>query len=101
MSHTKAHHRRNGALFDRWSIVHLLTGIVLGWTMDPFIALVIMTLWEPLEIFVISPILAKFGIIFGFESLKNSLSDIVFNIVGITIGTFALTALTAPPFNLF
>lgn len=94
-------HRRNETLFDKWSIIHLFTGVILGWIMDPFIALVIMTLWEPLEIFVLSPILAKAGIIFGFESLQNSLSDIFFNILGVTIGAFALTALFAPPIHLF
>jgi hypothetical protein len=45
-----------------------------------------MVLWEPLEVFVLSPFLAKRGIEFGYETWRNSLSDIVFDIVGVAIG---------------
>lgn len=90
--------KRNGNLFDIWSIIHVVTGIGMGWLMDPFIAVVIMILWEPLEIFVLSPLLARRGIVFGYESLRNSLSDIVFDIVGVAIGAYLLTAWLAPPF---
>lgn len=92
---------RNDTLFDAWSIVHLLTGIWFGWIMTPFVALVIMVLWEPLEIFILSPLLAKVGIEFGYESLRNSLSDIVFDIIGIVIGVWVLSAVIDPPFFLF
>lgn len=101
MAKRKIHHRRNDTLFDGWSLTHLLWGLVLGWVMNPVIALAIMVLWEPLEIFVLSPILARFGIVFGFESLRNSLSDIVFDTLGVLLGAFVLTALFAPPFHLF
>jgi hypothetical protein len=94
-------HARNNKLYDRWSLVHLTTGIILGWIMDPFVALAIMVLWEPLEILVLSPLLARRGIIFGYETLRNSLSDIMFNILGVSLGAGALTALAAPPFHLF
>lgn len=93
--------KRNDTLFDYWSIVHLLTGVALGWVMSPFVALVIMVLWEPLEILVLSPILAKFGIIFGYESLRNSLSDIFFDTFGVIIGWYILGAIIEPPFFLF
>jgi hypothetical protein len=93
--------RRNNKLYDKWSLVHLLTGIILGWVMDPFVALSIMVLWEPLEILVLSPLLARRGTIFGYETLRNSLSDIVFNIIGVALGTWALTTLSVPPFHLF
>lgn len=93
--------KRNDDLFDTWSIVHLLTGVAMGWLMQPYIALVIMVLWEPLEILVLSPLLAKVGIIFGYETLKNSLSDIFFDVIGVTLGAWALTALFAPPIHLF
>lgn len=79
----------------------MFTGVMLGWIMAPFAALVIMVLWEPLEILVLSPLLARFGVTFGFESLKNSLSDIFFDAVGVVLGAFALGALAAPPFHLF
>lgn len=92
--------QRNDSLFDTWSIVHLLTGILLGWVMSPFVALIIMILWEPLEILVLSPILAKFGIVFGFESLRNSLSDIFFDTMGVIAGAYILNSLIEPPFFL-
>lgn len=93
--------KRNDSLFDGWSIVHLLTGVAMGWLMPPYLALVLMVLWEPLEIFVLSPLLAKVGITFGYETLKNSLSDIFFDVIGVTLGAWVLTAVVAPPFHLF
>lgn len=92
---------RNDAFFDTWSVVHLSTGILLGWIMPSLTALIIMILWEPLEIFVISPILAHHGIIFGFETLRNSLSDIVFDTFGVIVGAYVLTEHFIPPFHLF
>lgn len=92
---------RNGNLFDLWSIVHLITGVAMGWLISPVVAIVLMVVWEPIEIFILSPILARFGIIFGFESLRNSLSDIVFDIAGVLTGYFAIRLLIAPPFQLF
>ncbi|HUY84904.1 MAG TPA: hypothetical protein VMU97_00090 [Candidatus Dormibacteraeota bacterium] len=92
---------RNGALYDKWSLVHLVTGVVLGWVMEPFVALLIMVLWEPLEIFVLSPLLARFDVVFGYESLNNSLSDIVFNCLGVALGAWVLAATAVPPFHLF
>jgi hypothetical protein len=92
---------RNDALYDNWSLVHLVTGIIFGWIMAPFVALLIMVLWEPLEIFVLSPILGRFGIVFGYESLRNSLSDIFFDCLGVALGAWLLGALAVPPFHLF
>ena len=69
--------------------------------MAPFVALLIMTIWEPVEILVLSPFLARFGILFGHESLRNSLSDIAFNCAGVALGYWGLTALWDPPFHLF
>jgi hypothetical protein len=76
-------HKRNDKLVDIWSLVHLVSSGVLAWLIGPLPALVIVTLWEPLEIFVLSPLLAKRGIIFGYETWRNSLSDIFFNTIGI------------------
>lgn len=101
MSAINQRSKRNDVLFDSWSIVHLLTGVLLGWVMSPFVALIIMVLWEPLEILVLSPVLAKFGITFGYETLRNSLSDIVFDVVGVVLGAWLLTLLVEPPFHLF
>lgn len=92
---------RNDALFDGWSIVHLLTGVAMGWVMTPVIALALMVLWEPFEIFILSPFLARFGITFGYETLRNSLSDVFFDTIGVLLGAFVLGAVFAPPFYLF
>jgi hypothetical protein len=73
----------------------------MGWVMQPFVALAIMVLWEPLEILILSPLLARVGIRFGYESLNNSLSDIFFNVVGVALGFWLLTYLVSPPFHLF
>jgi len=81
--------------------VHLVTGMIMGWVMRPFIALSIMVLWEPLELLVLSPLLARADIVFGDESLQNSLSDIVFDVVGVALGIWLLANLASPPFHLF
>ena len=96
-----AKHRRNTAFFDIWSLVHVVTGIAMGWLMDPFVALLIMVLWEPLEILVLSPLMARFGMLFGHESLKNSMSDVLFDAIEVALGYWGLTALFDPPFVLF
>src|SRR5687767_1644506 len=92
--------KRNGALFDIWSLVHMFTGIILGWLINPYVALALMIAWEPLEIFVISPLVARIGIVFGYENLSNSLSDIVFDTLGVLIGAYFLTYLLQPPLHL-
>ena len=79
----------------------MMTGIAMGWLMDPFIALVLMVLWEPFEILLLSPFLARYKIIFGHETLRNSLSDIIFDAAGVMIGVWVLTRLISPPFHLF
>ena len=100
-THVTRRHRRNDSLFDAWSVVHLLTGIAMGWVMPPFVALVLMVLWEPLEILVLSPLLARIGISFGYETLRNSLSDIFFDTIGVIVGAYVLARLVSPPFYLF
>jgi len=92
---------RNNVYFDIWSITHLVVGIIFGWLMSPVVALVILVLWEPLEIFVLSPLLGRVGIIFGFETLRNSLSDIVFDVIGVFLGAYVLGSLITPSFHLF
>lgn len=101
MAKLPAIRHRNDSLFDLWSVVHLLTGILMGWIMPPVIALALMVLWEPLEILVLSPLLAKVGIEFGYETLRNSLSDIFFDTVGVLSGVYLLGRFIEPPFFLF
>ncbi len=79
----------------------MVTGIAMGWVMRPFVALSIMVLWEPLEILVLSPLLSRVDIKFGYESLRNSLSDIFFDVLGVALGAWVLTSLASPPFHLF
>ncbi len=94
--------RRNDTLVDAWSGVHLVTGIWMGWVMDPFVALLILVLWEPFEILILSPLADRFlGIEFGFESLRNSLSDMTFDALGVAMGFWLLAAFVDPPFMLF
>lgn len=93
--------KRNDSLYDNWSVVHLISGIGFGWIMPPFIALALLVLWEPLEILVLSPFLAKFDIVFGYETIRNSLSDIFFDTIGVLIGTYVLLNVIDPPFRLF
>ena len=76
-------HKRNDKLVDIWSLVHVVSSAGLAWLIGPVAAFIVVTLWEPLEIFVLSPLLAKRGIVFGYETWRNSLSDIVFNSLGI------------------
>lgn len=92
---------RNNALFDGWSVVHCLTGVFMGWVMPPQIALLLMAAWEPFEIFIISPVVARWGIVFGHETLQNSFSDIISDAIGIIIGAFLLANFIDPPFYLF
>lgn len=96
------HAGRNDTWLDVWSGVHLVMGVWVGWLMDPFIGLAIMVLWEPFEVFVLNPIFDRlWGIEFGFESLRNVLSDIVFDTAGVALGYWVLRDLVDPPFVLF
>lgn len=77
---------RNDKFFDGWSVIHLITSILFTLIIGPKITLVIVFLWEPLEIFLLSPLLSRMGINFGEETLKNSISDLIFDAVGVAIG---------------
>lgn len=93
---------RNDTLVDLWSITHFVWGAALGWVMFPFWALLLLILWEPIEIFVLSPLVHKvLGKEFGHETLRNSLSDILFDAAGVAAGAYVLRALVDPPFILF
>ena len=94
--------RRNDKLYDIWSLIHLTSGTLTGWLVDPFVGLSILVLYEPFENFVLSPFLWKrFHILFGYESIQNSLSDIVFDTIGVALGYYLLQSLVTPPFHLF
>ncbi len=97
----KRRNGRNDAWYDLWSLLHFITGVLFGWIMPPFVALVIMILWEPLEIMVLSPILAHYDINFGYETFRNSLSDIMVDVAGVATGYYVLQFLVTPPLHLF
>jgi hypothetical protein len=82
----KIQRRRNKTLVDMWSLTHIAWGVLLGILVGPVLAIILLVLWEPIENFIISPIMHRiFGINFGHESLQNSISDIVFDLLGVMI----------------
>lgn len=74
---------RNHKAVDVWSFVHLVTCALLALTIGPLLAWLIALFWEPLEVRVLSPWLARRGIDFGHEGPINTLIDVVFNSVGV------------------
>ena len=83
--------RRNHAIFDFWSLLHIVWGMLLAWWLGPLWALSLLILWEPFEILILGPILKRlFNVTFGYESIRNSLSDIVFDSIGILLVTFLI-----------
>lgn len=79
-----------------------MVGVWVGWLVDPFIGLLVMVLWEPLEVLILNPLFERWwGIEFGFESLRNAMSDIVFDAAGVAVGCWGLRAVVEPPFQVF
>ena len=76
---------RNTLLVDWWSLTHVMWGVVISILVGPFLALLLLTLWEPFEVLLLSPLAARRGLDFGHESLQNSIMDIVFNTMGVLI----------------
>ncbi|MDQ2973269.1 MAG: hypothetical protein M3Q79_02200 [bacterium] len=64
----------------------MLNAVILCLLLGPVWAFAITVLWEPFELFVVSPIAAKFGIVFGYETIRNTLSDIIFDAIGVGLG---------------
>ena len=89
---------RNDAVVDAWSFVHLASGILAGWLLPPFLALVLLILWEPVEVLIISPLMWRWKRrVFGHESLRNVASDVLFDVAGVAIGHYALGAVVESP----
>ena len=93
MSQLPKNRKRNNKLYDGWSLVHLSMGILFGCLLLPWLAILLLILWEPLEIFALSPLLAKRGVEFGYETWRNSLSDIFFDITGVFVGAYIVLRL--------
>ncbi len=93
---------RNDRVIDIWSAVHLTSAMLMGWVMDPFIALLLLIAYEPLELFVLYPLSMKlFNYPFGYESWRNSWSDMQFDAAGVALGYYGLRRLADAPFTLF
>lgn len=88
---------RNHRLVDWWSLTHIVWGAGLAFLVGPFWALAVMTLWEPFEVLLLSPLLARRGRSFGHESLANSLTDLVFNLAGVLAGAGMMAAMGRVP----
>lgn len=76
---------RNRRWVDLWSLTHIAWGAAAAWLLGPWVGFVAMALWEPLEIFVLSPLLARVGITFGYEGWQNSVGDLAFNAIGVAL----------------
>lgn len=77
---------RNDRLVDRWSATHLAWGLVLAILVGPWWSFGLLLAWEPLEILVLGPLISRYGIEFGHETWKNSVSDILFDAAGAALG---------------
>jgi uncharacterized membrane protein YjgN (DUF898 family) len=77
-------------LVDWWTLTHVVWAAVLTCFVGPFVAVVALTLWEPFEVLVLSQFMARKGFNFGHEDIRNSLVDLVFNILGVLLTTFAV-----------
>jgi hypothetical protein len=87
---------RNDSLIDIWSGAHFAWGIALTIVFGPFWALGFLVAWEPFEILLLGPHLARWGIPFGHETWRNSLSDIVFDAAGAAVGFFLVLGFWDP-----
>jgi hypothetical protein len=79
---------RNNALLDVWSASHFAWGVALAILLGPFWAVAILIAWEPFEIFLLGPTLARRGIPFGHETWRNSVSDMLVDIAGAATAFF-------------
>lgn len=84
---------RNRRWVDPWSLTHIAWGAAAGYLLGPWWGFLLMAAWEPIEIFVLSPLLARFGVTFGHEGWQNSVGDLGFNAVGVAVGVLVLRPL--------
>lgn len=74
---------RNHRLVDLWSATHFAWGVGLTMLVGPAWAFGLLVAWEPIEVLLLGPLLSRRGIAFGHEGWRNSLSDIVFDGLGV------------------
>jgi hypothetical protein len=87
---------RNHRWVDWWSLSHVAWGLALTLAAGPWIAFVVLVAWEPVEVFVLSPVLARVGVAFGREGWRNSVSDVGFDAIGVTAGVILLRLVGEP-----
>lgn len=87
---------RNNDLIDIWSAAHVAWGVGLAILFGPLWAIIFLVAWEPFEILLLGPTLARHGVPFGHETWRNSLSDIVFDAAGVALGFFIVLRLWDP-----
>jgi hypothetical protein len=87
---------RNDKLLDWWSASHFGWAAVLTVALGPWWALGLMLAWEPFEILLLGPLLARKGIAFGHETWRNAASDAVFDTAGVLFGFFVLLRVWDP-----
>lgn len=79
---------RNDRLIDAWSATHALWGLGLAIVLGPWWAVGLLVAWEPFEILLLGPWLARWGVPFGHETWRNSLSDVAFDGAGVAMAFF-------------
>ncbi len=87
---------RNNDLIDIWSVAHVAWGVGLTIVFGPLWAIIFLVAWEPFEIFLLGPTLARHGIPFGHETWRNSLSDMFFDAAGAALGFLIVVRLWDP-----
>lgn len=87
---------RNGSLVDIWSGAHFAWGVGLAILLGPFWAIAILAAWEPFEILLLGPHLTRWGIPFGHETWRNSLSDVLFDAAGAAAAFFLVLGFWDP-----
>lgn len=87
---------RNNRLVDIWSAAHVAWGLGLAILLGPWWAFGILAAWEPFEIFLLGPSLARWGIPFGHETWRNSLSDVFFDGAGAALAFFLILPVWNP-----
>jgi hypothetical protein len=87
---------RNDRLWDYWSAAHVAWSLAISILVGPWWGLALMVAWEPIEIFLLGPRLARWGISFGHETWRNSVSDMVFDAVGALLAFLLVLPLWDP-----
>lgn len=87
--------RAQDAYVDRWTPVHFLIGAALGVVFPEFWVLLVLVMWEPFVLLVLSPrlkgpkLLMQSTQLSG-PTLRNVLVDLVADVAGVIVGAYLL-----------